>query len=122
MPAATKDRMIAGPACVAAATPVSTKMPVPIICPMPMKVRSQAVRHRRRPWISSAAGNFLANRFMATSDLSAAIGIEGARQAFGGNHGEAQSQGAAPARSQHLALGIADDRTAEAIRHEEPCG
>src|SRR5690349_13982256 len=56
-----KERMIAGPACVAAATPVSTKMPAPIIWPMPMKVRSAALKHRRSGCASSPAGSFLRN-------------------------------------------------------------
>jgi len=38
MAAATKDRAIAGPARVPAASPVSTKMPVPMITPMPIAV------------------------------------------------------------------------------------
>jgi hypothetical protein len=44
MPAATKDSATAGPALVAAAMPVSTKIPVPMITPMPKTVRSQAER------------------------------------------------------------------------------
>jgi hypothetical protein len=42
MPATTNDSEIAGPALVAAAMPVSTKIPVPMITPMPKTVRSQA--------------------------------------------------------------------------------
>ena len=39
--------MIAGPAWLAAAVPVSTKMPVPMMAPMPSSVRSHADRLRR---------------------------------------------------------------------------
>ena len=35
MPAMMKEMTMAGPAWVAAATPVSTNMPVPMIAPMP---------------------------------------------------------------------------------------
>jgi hypothetical protein len=44
MPASTNDREMAGPALVAAAMPVSTKMPVPMMTPMPKTVRSRADR------------------------------------------------------------------------------
>ena len=39
---------MAGPAWFAAAVPVSTKMPVPMIAPMPSRVRSNAVSVRLR--------------------------------------------------------------------------
>src|SRR5687768_9189872 len=44
MPASTNDSDTAGPALVAAAIPVSTKMPVPMMTPIPNTVRSQADR------------------------------------------------------------------------------
>jgi hypothetical protein len=46
MPDITKDKITAGPAKFAAAIPVRTKIPVPIIHPIPRRVRSNAVRHR----------------------------------------------------------------------------
>ncbi len=46
MPASTIDRTMAGPACIAAACPVSTKMPVPMMAPMPSIVRSTGPRTR----------------------------------------------------------------------------
>src|SRR5215204_4878073 len=42
------DTTIAGPAWFAAAVPVRTKIPVPMIAPIPRSVRSHAVRLRRR--------------------------------------------------------------------------
>src|SRR5688572_27344597 len=41
------ETMMAGPAWLAAAVPVSTKIPVPMIPPMPSRVRSHADRLRR---------------------------------------------------------------------------
>ncbi|MNX82447.1 hypothetical protein D3C86_1141770 [compost metagenome] len=49
MPAKMKERMIPGPAHLAAAVPVMTKMPVPMIAPMPSAVKSRAPRTRLRP-------------------------------------------------------------------------
>ena len=40
IPATTIDNTTAGPACAAAAWPVRTKMPVPMMAPMPSRVRS----------------------------------------------------------------------------------
>ena len=53
MPAATNDSAIAGPASVPAATPVSTKMPVPMMTPTPKTTRSSGPSVRRRPLCSS---------------------------------------------------------------------
>src|SRR4051794_27141572 len=47
MPATTKEIATEGPATVLATTPVSTKMPVPMITPTPKTVRSSADRCRR---------------------------------------------------------------------------
>src|SRR5579859_2916487 len=55
---------MAGPACCAAATPVSTKMPVPMMQPMPSKVRSHAVSTRRRPVLALGSIGLVRNRFM----------------------------------------------------------
>lgn len=45
-PANTKENIMPGPAVVAVATPIKTKIPAPIIEPMPSIVRSVAVRQR----------------------------------------------------------------------------
>src|SRR3954470_4973034 len=70
MPPRTNDRAIAGPAFEAAAVPVSTKIPAPMIAPMPSIVRSNAVRDRLGPSLSLAAASawrsaidFRTNRF-----------------------------------------------------------
>ncbi|MNI83367.1 hypothetical protein D3C73_1401620 [compost metagenome] len=46
MPANTNDSITAGPAWLAAAWPVSTKIPAPITAPMPSMMRCFAVRVR----------------------------------------------------------------------------
>ena len=59
-PASTKDRMIAGPAS-PIASPMITKMPVPMMAPMPSAVRSRTPTARLRPppdlvsWTSCSA-------------------------------------------------------------------
>src|SRR5262245_49390927 len=50
MPAITIEMTIAGPALAAAVWPLSTKMPVPMIAPMPRATRLSEPRTRRRPW------------------------------------------------------------------------
>ena len=62
MPANTKLSTTAGPACIAAAWPVSTKMPAPMIAPMPSMTRCLAVSARLSgispvigPWSCSPA-------------------------------------------------------------------
>src|SRR5208337_2460541 len=49
MPAMTKEMMMAGPACSAAATPVSTKMPVPMMPPMPNAISAGMPSARTNP-------------------------------------------------------------------------
>src|SRR5918994_2492139 len=73
MPAARKNStaaiVIAGPAWLAAAVPVSTKIPVPMMAPIPSRVRSHAERLRRRalpPCSTSPTScsiDFVLNRF-----------------------------------------------------------
>ena len=46
MPTSTIDNGTAGPACSAAACPVSTKIPAPMIAPMPRAVRFSGPRVR----------------------------------------------------------------------------
>jgi len=57
MPAATNERAIAGPAIVPAALPVRTKIPVPMITPIPITVRSigPSARRSRRSGSSVSA-------------------------------------------------------------------
>ena len=53
----TNDKVIAGPAFTAAACPVSTKMPAPMIAPMPSETRLTAERVRLSgtpSWVVSA--------------------------------------------------------------------
>src|SRR5579885_1042708 len=109
--------MTAGPAWVAAATPVSTKMPAPIICPMPMKMRSVALSERRNRIASSASGSFLRKKFMEPSE---SIRVERARKPLGRNQRKAQGDGApAPGMEDH-APGGAQDRAAELVGHDQP--
>jgi len=46
MPATTKDSMMAGPAWAAATWPVRTKMPAPMMAPMPRLIRLMGPRDR----------------------------------------------------------------------------
>src|SRR5690348_13222706 len=52
------DRMIAGPANCAAAAPVSTKMPAPMIAPIPSVMRLVAPKARFRPCSSPDSASF----------------------------------------------------------------
>ena len=56
MPAMTKEMTIAGPACCAAASPVSTKMPVPMMPPIPNVIRDGMPSARTSP---SSEASFL---------------------------------------------------------------
>src|ERR1051325_2972243 len=58
MPPSTNDRTMAGPAFFAAAVPVNTKMPAPMIAPMPSVVRFIAPSVRFKPCSESAASAF----------------------------------------------------------------
>src|SRR5258708_7834171 len=71
MAAATKERTIAGPALVAAATPVKVKMPAPMMAPMPRAMRAAGPRERLRecsPVTSDSerirSSGFTANKFI----------------------------------------------------------
>ena len=55
MPANVNDSTTAGPAFSAATVPVSTKIPVPMIAPMPSMVRLSAPRARFKLWSVSAS-------------------------------------------------------------------
>src|SRR5262249_36459259 len=70
MPPSTNESATAGPAYEAAACPVSTKMPAPMIAPMPSETRfiAESVRFNEcSPLVSAsafkAAIDFLTNRF-----------------------------------------------------------
>src|SRR6476469_3281060 len=57
MPPSTKERAIAGPALVAAAWPVSTKIPAPMMQPIPREIRlhAESVRFKGTPpWVTKA--------------------------------------------------------------------
>ena len=54
MPAIANENVIAGPAFVAAACPVRTKMPAPTIAPTPSTMTSNVPRLRRSLWDSSS--------------------------------------------------------------------
>src|SRR5690242_20044846 len=84
MAAITNDRMIAGPACSAAAWPVITKMPPPITAPMPSAVRPQGPSVRFRLGPSSTAA-LLKSVFFASNWSSMGIPDQsrGARSARG---------------------------------------
>src|SRR5882757_5693716 len=73
MPAATNDSTTAGPACAAAARPVSTKMPVPMMAPMPSSTRSVAVSVRLRPCDPSASICRSSTDFVANSGFPLGI-------------------------------------------------
>jgi hypothetical protein len=64
-PARTNDRTIAGPES-PMASPMMTKMPVPMIAPRPSAVRSRAPTARRRP-LSSFSWTTVSTSFVASS-------------------------------------------------------
>src|SRR4051812_11217606 len=73
MPPRTNESATAGPACLAAAVPVSTKKPAPMIAPIPSIVRLVAVSVRfRPPWLS----------LYSASALSASIDLRTQRLAI----------------------------------------
>ncbi len=55
VPAITKEITIAGPACCAAASPVSTKMPVPMIPPIPKAISDGMPRARNRVLLAASS-------------------------------------------------------------------
>src|SRR5437763_6621389 len=73
MPAATNDSTTAGPALAAAARPVSTKMPVPMMAPMPSSTRSVAVNVRLRPCETSASARRSSTDLVENSGFPLAI-------------------------------------------------
>src|SRR4026207_982139 len=69
MPANTKESTTAGPALSAATVPVRTKMPVPMMAPMPSRVRLSGPSTRFRlwspaAWACSTATDFRLKRFI----------------------------------------------------------
>src|SRR5262249_54868836 len=67
MPAMTNDRATAGPALAAAARPVRTKMPVPMMAPIPSMTRSSAVSERLSPCPCSASARSSSTDLVAKS-------------------------------------------------------
>src|SRR5262245_53224877 len=57
MPATTNDTMMAGPASMEATRPVMTKMPAPMMAPMPSEVRPTGPSTRRRRFSPSASAS-----------------------------------------------------------------
>src|SRR3989442_4381359 len=71
MPASTIESTIAGPACCAAASPVSTKMPVPMIAPMPSvtRLRGPSTRFRECSPVAAASALSCSIDFVAQIDI-----------------------------------------------------
>ena len=72
MPASTIESTIAGPACSAAASPVNTKIPVPMMAPMPSVTRLRGPRTR----FSECSPVAAASAFSCSIDFVAQIDIE----------------------------------------------
>ena len=75
IPATTNESISAGPALSCAASPVRTKIPVPMIAPTPRLVRPTGPSTRRRrfsPFISSRSmlRGFLANSWLISGEGS----------------------------------------------------
>src|SRR5688572_26020630 len=82
MPAMIIETMTAGPACFPAACPVSTKIPVPMIAPMPSIVRSSPVSAFFR-WpapVSSASAMIFEIGLVAKSDIKASYKLRNLRR------------------------------------------
>src|SRR5262249_61262964 len=69
MPATTKDSMMAGPASWAATRPVITKIPEPMMAPLPSEVSEIGPRTRRRRLSPSASARSVSRDFLANSCL-----------------------------------------------------
>src|SRR4030095_4493529 len=82
MPAMMNDRTMAGRACWAAASPVSTKMPVPMMPPMPIAVSATGPSDlRSSPFSPSAARSwtdFTASRFFSMVLVAPRLTLRGA--------------------------------------------
>src|SRR5580692_1404922 len=81
MPATTNDSTTAGPALSAAAWPVSTKIPVPMMAPTPSSMRSIAPSARLSPRSSAASERRVSIDLVAKSGL--AISNRGAEHRHG---------------------------------------
>ena len=68
MPASTNESTMAGPAYKAAAAPVSTKMPVPMMAPIPSVIRliGPSARLRQCSPVSCASARIVSIGFWAT--------------------------------------------------------
>ena len=69
MPATIIDSTTAGPACAAAAWPVSTKMPVPMMAPMPSRVRSTGAEHALQRLVARSRSRWTQMGLVANSDM-----------------------------------------------------
>src|SRR6185436_480593 len=93
---------------------------------MPMKVRSQKDRLRRRPCRPSTSGSFL--RKISMNSPSPTVGAERlpamwigrSCQPLGSDAREFQGEGAASARMQGLARGLAQNCPAKTVGHDQP--
>src|SRR5437660_4625691 len=76
MPASTIESTIAGPACCAAASPVSTKMPVPMMAPMPSvtRLRGPSTRLSECSPVAAASAFSCSIDFVAKMDIILRIG------------------------------------------------
>src|SRR5262249_54525818 len=76
MPPRTNDTMIAGPALAAAAWPVSTKMPAPMMAPIPSVTRLMAGRQRRSGTLSAAVGACASGALASASSVAIGLRIQ----------------------------------------------
>src|SRR5881397_3763741 len=122
MPASTNASTTAGPAFCAATVPVSTKMPVPMMAPIPSMVRLSAPRARLRLWSVSASvcrsvTLFRRSRFMRPSSEGESYGLgTGARVGPG-------PRPVKPRRSSDAVVGrFAGDHHVVRMRLSQPSG
>src|SRR6187455_1710252 len=71
-----------GPAFAAAAWPVSTKMPVPMIAPMPSAMRFIGPRTRRSPCVPAADSRRAEMGFVRNSDMAGSLSAPANRDLF----------------------------------------
>src|SRR5262249_8362064 len=76
MPPRTNDTMIAGPALAAAAWPVSTKMPAPMMAAIPSVTRLMAERQRRSGTLSAAVGACASGALASASSVAIGLRIQ----------------------------------------------
>src|SRR5664279_2101127 len=112
------ERTMAGPAKFAAAVPVKTKMPAPMIAPMPRRTRLVAVRERLRLGPPSSSGmtsdmDLVRNRLTALTPEEGIPPVEVARttvywmMACDGGGTEGQCKGGSPFRPDRVLFDLA---------------